>query len=370
MPIKISQLQDISGSLGGDDLIEVSHKNIGGCSYISSKATMNHVACFITASCMVGLTLTTYGQILGLNPYSSSFIKMEYVNGMLISVDPYENILVATGSDSSYPYKNILNPQGTINIYPSFYSIIGHNCINMTRLNAGGNRTLQTLDISGSINLDYLDCSCIPQSRYGSLPYLDLSTCKSLTWLECHDNALVTLILPNSSLTNLNCYDNQLTSIILPPNSTSSLIQFNCFGNNISELDVSSYIALTQFACMNNQLSGSLDLSNNINLNAVDCSNNALTEIILPNYQWFNYFRCDNNQLTKLTLPLTASINSFSCTNNQLDQESIDGILASLVRYGISGNADLSGGTNAAPSSVGSASIAILLDNQWGVTTN
>jgi hypothetical protein len=45
--VKISQLQSISGSLGNNDLVEVS-QNIGINLYTSSKATMAQVADFIT----------------------------------------------------------------------------------------------------------------------------------------------------------------------------------------------------------------------------------------------------------------------------------------------------------------------------------
>jgi hypothetical protein len=45
--VKISQLQNISGSLSNTDLIEVS-QDIGGGLYTSSKATMEQVADFIT----------------------------------------------------------------------------------------------------------------------------------------------------------------------------------------------------------------------------------------------------------------------------------------------------------------------------------
>ena len=47
LSVKISQLQTISGSLGNDDLIEVS-QNIGGGLYTSSKATMEQIADFVT----------------------------------------------------------------------------------------------------------------------------------------------------------------------------------------------------------------------------------------------------------------------------------------------------------------------------------
>ena len=81
-----------------------------------------------------------------------------------------------------------------------------------------------------------------------------------------------------SALTNLDCYGNQLTSLDVSKNT--ALTNLDCGNNHLTNLDVSQNTALTELYCDNNQLT-SLDVSQNTALTNLNCGSNQLTSLDL-----------------------------------------------------------------------------------------
>lgn len=71
-------------------------------------------------------------------------------------------------------------------------------------------------------------------------------------------------------------------------------------------------------------LIGSLDLSDFINLEKLDCSTNQLTELILSNNNKLKKVNCYSNLLTKIDLSNCNNIASLYCNNNQLTEIKLD----------------------------------------------
>ena len=103
----------------------------------------------------------------------------------------------------------------------------------------------------------------------------------SLSILYCWNNNLTTLDLShNIALTELHCQDNNLTTLDLSNNTL--LTDLRCQFTGISSIDLSGAISLTDLRCQHNQLT-SLDISQNINLLYLDCKYNQLTQLDLRN---------------------------------------------------------------------------------------
>lgn len=81
-----------------------------------------------------------------------------------------------------------------------------------------------------------------------------------------------------TSLTYLDCFGNQLTSLDISNNT--ALTYLDCGDNYLTELDVNSNTALAYLACDGNQLT-ELDLRNNTALRWLLYEDNPLTKIIL-----------------------------------------------------------------------------------------
>ena len=114
--------------------------------------------------------------------------------------------------------------------------------------------------------------------------------------LECPYNKITELDMSsNLALKSLGCYRNQLTQLNVSGNS--ELTSLSCGNNRLTALDVSSNLNLTLLSCRNNQLT-SLDLSHNSKLMSLDCDNNQLTFLDLSNNGNLNktMFKCSGNK--------------------------------------------------------------------------
>ena len=120
--------------------------------------------------------------------------------------------------------------------------------------------------------------------------------------LECPYNKITELDMSsNLALKSLGCYRNQLTQLNVSGNS--ELTSLSCGDNQLTALVVSSNPNLTLLDCHNNQLT-SLNLSNNDKLMSLNCDNNQLTFLDLSN----NVRLSDNAKLYK---------NMFKCSGNK-----------------------------------------------------
>ena len=146
--------------------------------------------------------------------------------------------------------------------------------------------TSQTVTLRG--NLTHLACdemkdSSIPTGHRNQLTSLDVSGCKTLTYLDCSNNLLQSLdITHNEALTELFCMDNQLTSLDL--SHARALTTLVCYENKLTQLDLSPCTKLTELGVGENLLTH-LDVSHNRELQFLDCYGNqikgeAMTELV------------------------------------------------------------------------------------------
>jgi PKD repeat protein len=91
----------------------------------------------------------------------------------------------------------------------------------------------------------------------------------------------------------------------------------NCFGNTLSSLDVSNNIALKALYCSDTQLA-SLDVSKNLALTALYCSDNTLTTLDVSNNIALTELDCNKNTLTTLDVSKNTALTDLDCYNNTL----------------------------------------------------
>jgi Leucine-rich repeat (LRR) protein len=136
-------------------------------------------------------------------------------------------------------------------------------------------------------SLVYLSCS---ENQIESLPDLP----NSLKNLYCFKNMLTTLPnIAHTSITELFCYKNKLESL---PNLPNSLLKLHCEKNEIEFLPPIP-ASLSDLDCSHNHIS-SLDLSEADDLEKLNCSNNEITDLLLPDF--LSFLDCSHNQLTEL----------------------------------------------------------------------
>lgn len=211
--------------------------------------------------------------------YDSSFeqalINLGYddeLNGVVLS-ENIQNITVL-----NIPSLNIENLKGI----EDFTALEELDC---------GFNELNGLDVSQNLNLKKLVCG----GGGNVLTELDLSPNQLLEWVDCR-YAYVEIINLNG-LTHLN--------------------YLNAWGNQISQLDLSTNINLTELRCDSNELT-ELDVANNPTLEVLMCSDNQIEELELFQNPNLTVVICDHNQIEHLDISANPEIFLLLGANNQL----------------------------------------------------
>ncbi len=137
-----------------------------------------------------------------------------------------------------------------------------------------------------------------------------------LSCLLCYGNNLTELdVSQNQKLTKLYCYENELITLNL--DGCTELELLSCSGNQLSSLDLSGLNKLTEISCSSNLLT-TLDLSDCQNLIDLRCMDNALSSLNLDGFADLTMLKCYNNNLTTLNLRDCTALQYLECGHNQL----------------------------------------------------
>jgi len=154
----------------------------------------------------------------------------------------------------------------------------------------------------------------LSSKKIASLKGIELFT--ALMGLKCYGNQLTNLdVSKNTALTELSCSDNQLTALDVSKNT--ALTELSCSYNQLTALDVSKNTALTGLSCSDNQLAA-LDVSKNTALTWLSCFDNQLTALDVSKNTALTWLSCDDNQLTALDVSKNLALEDLSCSDNQL----------------------------------------------------
>jgi hypothetical protein len=165
---------------------------------------------------------------------------------------------------------------------------------------------------------------------YGRDGYLTASEIENCTEMEAIflEATSIKGIEHFTALKVLKCYGNELTELDVTKNT--ALETLICHNNPLTELDLSNNTALKELDCINNQLT-ELDLSNNTALLELECSGNPLTTIDLSKNTALTRIECERNQLTALDVSKNTALMSIECSDNKLTEIDITKNVALVV---------------------------------------
>lgn len=134
-----------------------------------------------------------------------------------------------------------------------------------------------------------------------------------------------------SSVTNLNIANSVITDLT-GLQDFIALIDLNCSGNNLTNLNISKNIALQKLDCHNTSLTN-LDITKNTALTNLSCWLSKLTNLDVTKNTDLIYLDCGNNQLMNLDVSKNTAITFLDCRMNKLTSLNIseNKILTSLV---------------------------------------
>ncbi|WP_242205424.1 T9SS type A sorting domain-containing protein [Aestuariivivens insulae] len=179
---------------------------------------------------------------------------------------------------------------------------------------------VSSLNVDANVNLQYLDV------YDNSISNLSLANNTALTFLDCYRNGLTSLDLSNNALLQtLNCKDNNLSMLDLTNNT--SLVTLNCDSCvNMTNLTLPDTTSLITIDCVNCDSLTSLDVSNNENLYSLNIPSSGLQNTLnLANNNLLFYLDCSNNDLSGLTLPDPSNLSEIYCNNNMIPSLNLGG---------------------------------------------
>nr|MBP9793934.1 T9SS C-terminal target domain-containing protein [Flavobacterium sp.] len=180
------------------------------------------------------------------------------------------------------------------------------------------------IQVAEALNVYYLDVGFnagIPQQYYGTDAIIT-----NLSGIEYFTN-LKSLICDNNQLSSLDLTQNlTLNELDCSVNQINNLVvshlpllrSLKCANNQLINLDVTQNSILTGLYCGYNQISV-LDIGTLPNLLDLTCNNNQISALNFNPSVQISQLNCSYNNLTALSLPYSQYvIQSFNCSNNQL----------------------------------------------------
>ena len=237
-----------------------------------------------------------------------------------------------------------------LNQAPSLTTLDIHGMTSLKILVLGGLPSLASINAAGCTALEDVRA----QYGLGSLCSVDFSNCPSLWRLLLRETGFKSFDASEyenltqldvdgpyqigGQLTSLNVSNNLKLKVLrcsnnqlatLNVSANTELEQFSCASNKLTALDLSTNSKLTTLTCIDNMLTA-LYLSDNAELEGLWCSRNQLTTLNVSASSKLGQLVCDNNRLTTLLLPPDNALNTFECYNNCLDKAMMDNIISCL----------------------------------------
>jgi hypothetical protein len=226
----------------------------------------------------------------------------------------------------------------------------------MTTWDANGDGKLSPAEAAKVQSINVVGEYSFETDRYGDVASLEgIEYFTGLAELNCFGNQLSSLdVSKNTALTYLSCGFNQLISLDVSKNT--ALIDLRCAANQLSSLDVSKNTALTDLICGDNQLT-SLDLSTNTALDWLNCGDNQLTSLDVSKNtaltklecgRYWDFFDGPCNQLTSLDLSKNTALTYLDCSICQLTSLNVSGCTSLrelYCQYNLFTSIDVSGCT-------------------------
>ena len=288
---------------------------------------------------IVSLNIT---DLTGIEDFNG-LVWLEVYGNNVSSVDLSQTNIIQVGFN--------LNPLSQINLPISLHSFSCYNC------------QLTDLDLSLNINLTDLYCVFNPQltslnlknGNNINMTQMNATSCPNLTCIEVDDVAWSTANWTNISsntgfgtnCTNPETYvpDDNFENYLETHNANGAVVtvgDLTSMGNgianddyvttssidtvidlfvsllNISDLTgIEDFVALDRLICPNNIL-GTIDLSQNLNLTILNCRNTGLSTIDLSSNTNLVNLNCSNNQLTNLDVSSNLALISLYANYNQI----------------------------------------------------
>lgn len=271
------------------------------------------------------------------------FEKTKKISAIIISLLISAGIMLPVNAEDSSPSENAAditdNISDAVNMQENNYST-AINQINFPDSNFR-NFIAENCDVNNDGFLSYDEALSLTSMSIGSqgisdlkgieyfinLQYLNAAN-NDITSIDLSQNVNLTdLILENNpNLKNIDVSQNkQLTDLdvlncglsTIDISANTELRKLYCHVNNLTELYTGNNTKLEVLCCWGNKLT-SLDLSKNAKISYLYCYNNQFSELFLDSCPDLIYLNCSNNKLTSLDLSNNTVLQYLYCKYNNI----------------------------------------------------
>lgn len=160
-----------------------------------------------------------------------------------------------------------------------------------------------------------------------NIDHLDLTNC-SINEVFCKSNKIENLDLSTASIRRLECQNNNMSTL-----NASNILYLDCSNNAITNLILTNAGSLSTLYCHNNDLT-SLDLSACSNLKILNVRNNSLSTLNLANSPLLSKLYCQDNGMNSLTLSSdNKALTRLECQRNNIQSLSISNNSVACAPY-------------------------------------
>lgn len=185
-------------------------------------------------------------------------------------------------------------------------------------------KNLKKLNISTAVNLKDITV------RDTGIDDFNMGTISNIERMEFSHSKITALNLAAfGNLVTLNCKANPIANLVLP--TAKNLVDLDCSSTEITSLNLAGFTKLKNLNCRKGQSDypsyytpvnkiSSFDISGCINLEKIECSQNAISTLNLENYTKLKFLNCERNMLTLLNVNGCAELETlYLSIQNVLD---------------------------------------------------
>lgn len=215
-----------------------------------------------------------------------------------------------------------------------------NNQLTSMHINNGNNTAISNADFNVTNNPN-LDCITVDDAAWSTTNWTNIDVMGSFSESYCNNSCIVYIPDPNFKAyllarTSINqngdseiqCYEasnftgsmsfsesgiSDITGIEAFPN----IISLTCFGNQITNLDLSANTLLFYLSCSGNPLT-TIDITECRDLEILQCANTSLTTLDVSRNLVLVNLDCFNNELTALDVTKHGLLIDVDCSNNSI----------------------------------------------------
>ncbi|HNP33245.1 MAG TPA: T9SS type A sorting domain-containing protein [Flavobacterium sp.] len=202
------------------------------------------------------------------------------------------------------------------------------------KIDANNNGEIEQNEVLGVAELNIYAYILINPGHIVSLEGIQYFS--NLKKLNCWGNQITSIDLTGlNSLEELKCFNNQITSINFA--SANQLKVVSCYNNLLTHLDTSNLGNVESLFVHDNNLSN-LDFTHLGNLQSLNIRNDNFGTLDVTSLSNLKYLVCSNSHLTSLLIHDITSLREIVCDGNQLTSLNLNG-LSNVYYMAADGNA-------------------------------